>query len=764
MTARPSVRSLLKVVLAGLLLLAIAVPAHAIDQLLDLESEVTDQAGVLSPAEEQDVADALGQLRDDTGIQLFVAYIDTTGVEDVTAWTENTAAASDLGVNDALIVVAIDDRTYAMWASDSLQDDITQDEQDAILGEALEPALVDGDFPGAMIAAAEATGEAYGGSGAVPSEAPAATPTPQPGTVTPPSEGSSGGGLNITGILAVLLVIGGVLLVGRWLLTRRTTTKTQKAGLDQLNAEANRALLATDEALKDAANDVEFAAAQWGDQEVVPYRDAIKQADAELRASFGIRQKLDDAWPETPPERDRLLREIIERCTRAQGLLDAQEAKFDALQDLQAAAPAQLAALPTAIDALRDRNRAADATVARLQATYAPSAIGSVDGNVAEAGKAFDSAAAEAQRGQEVVKTKPSEGVVALRRAQEAIARGTQLVEAVERLGTGLDDAARRLPAELDAAARDVASARDAVARLGQAPPLPPVAGAPAPSIADPGAALRDAEAALDAARRAAAARPLDPLAALQQAVAANQAADAIVAQAADAQSRVARRRQAAETAIATAQGHVTRAVDFITTRRHGVGETARTRAAEAEMRLEEARAQLATNPDTAAASANRALALADEAYRLASGEFQQWNPGGGPVAGPYAGPYAGGGPSGAGLPGGPPRAPGGTSGGGDVFGAVLGGILGGILSGGGGGWTGGGSGWGGSPWGGSGGSGGIGTGGFGLPGPRRGGGGGGRSRGGGFSFPSSGGGGFGGGGFGGGGGGGGGRVRGGRW
>ena len=254
------------------------------------------------------------------------------------------------------------------------------------------------------------------------------------------------------------------------------------------------------------------------------------------------------------------------------------------------------------------------------------------------------------------------------------------------------------------------------------------------PQHADPAGALRAAEAALGEARRAADARPLDPLAALQRAVAANQAADAIVAQAADANAQVARRRQVADAAIAAAHGHVGRAIDYITTRRHGVGETARTRAAEAEMRLEEARGLVASNPEGATATANRAIQLADEAYRLAAGEFEGWSRSGGPVAGPYR-------PQGADA---------------EVIGAVVGGILGAVI---GGAARGGGrgSGWGGSPWGGAGG--GPMTGGFGLPGGGGGGGrssGGGRSHGGGFSMPS------GGGGFGGGGGGG--RVRGGRW
>ncbi len=723
----------LRATLVAILLLAFsAASVLALDEPPSLDSGVMDQAQVLSASEEREVQAALDQLREDLDVQLFVAYIDTIGGEDVNAFTEGTAIASSLGGNDALILVAMEERSYSMWVGSSL-DEITDAEIDDILTGALEPRLVDGDFAGAMVASAEAVGKAMGSPVvATPAAATARPATPVPTTSsggTGSGSGSSGGGINLAPIIAFLVIAFGLLLIVRTVLQRRRHSTVQTATLDTLNAEANRALLAADEALKDAANDVEFAAAQWGDAEVGPYREAIRQANDELRAAFALRQKLDDAYPEKPPERDAMLREIVARCTKADQLLDAQEQRFDGLRDLEAAAPAQLATLPPLVEALKARRTAADAIVIRLRSTYAPSATASVNGNLEEATKAIDAAAAEATRGAGIVSTRPSEGVVALRRSQEAMARATQLVEAVEHLGTNLDDAAGRLTSELDAASRDLEAARGAVSSLAQAPQLPPVtSGTPAP--ADPAAALRAAEVALGEARRTAEARPLDPLAALQRAVSANQAADAIVAQVADANTQVARRRQGAVTAVATAEGHVNRAIDYITTRRHGVGEAARTRAAEAEVRLEEARTLVAANPEGATATANRATQLADEAYRLAAGEFEGWKSETGPVAGPY-------------------RPGGGES---EIVGAVLGGIIGAVVSGAVGAGRGHGSGWGGSPWGGSGG--GSMTGGFGIPTgmPRSGGGGGGgRSRGGGFSMPS-------------GGGGGGGRVRGGRW
>jgi uncharacterized membrane protein YgcG len=693
-----------------------------------LRQAITDQADVLTADEERQVADDLERLRDEHGIQLFAAYVDTTGGGTVTDFATSTAEMNSLGGNDALLLVAIDDRSDALWVGPSL-DEVTDAEIDAILVDAVEPNLQRGDFAAAIVTGGEALAEAAVAEAiTLPSTAP---PAGQPTTAPSGGEvGDDGSRIDLTVPLVVLLIGGGILLIGWTAWNRRTSAKAAAARADQLSRDANRALLATDEALKDATNDVEFAAAQWGDGEVTTYRDAIAQASTELKAAFSLRHLLDDAEPDAPPERDRMLQEILERTETAQKLLDEQEQRFDQLRDLAQTAPQQLQTIGPVIDALRARQTAATTLGARLASDYAVSAIGSVAGNLTEADKAIASADAEAARGRDIAGTKVHDAVVALRHAQDGVAQATRLIDGVERLAQQLDEAAARLPAELAAAAADVSTASDAVSGA-RAQAAAPTAATPAPtegprptSVETPpvqasAAALDSAQRGLEEARRLAGERPLDPLAALAMATAANQAADAILAGLREAEVQRQRRVQLATSAIATAEAHVDRAADFITTRRHGVGRTARTRAAEADARLAEARSLEAADPEGALRAAQEATRLADEAYDRAAREFGAWDGGSGPVAGPYSAHDAGG----------------------DLAGAILGGIIGGILSGGGRG-----SGWGGSPWG----------------GPM-----GGSSRGGGFGLPGSGGGGgiglpgpFGGGG----GGGGGGRVRGGRW
>ena len=159
---------------------------------------------------------------------------------------------------------------------------------------------------------------------------------------------------------------------------RRARAKAAAAHADQLNRDANRALLATDEALKDATNDVEFAAAQWGDAEVAAYRDAIAKATAELKAAFALRQLLDDAEPERAARtRPDAAGDPQAHRRPPRKLLDEQEQRFDQLRDLERTAPAQLQAIGPQSSTPRARRAGGGHRRygARLAGAYAASAV-----------------------------------------------------------------------------------------------------------------------------------------------------------------------------------------------------------------------------------------------------------------------------------------------------------------------------------------------------------------------------------------------------
>ena len=700
---------------AALALAAMAVLPAVAEDILQLDGAVTDPTGALAGSERaiEDASTAAAR----EGIQPFVLFVSTTGDRSAEDYAFETASANSLGVDDALILVALDDRTDYIWLSDGL-DAITDDELDGIISGVLEPGLREGDFPAATIATIEALAEAVSTEPTVPTEPPL-VPTVPPADGGGGGAGSDGGGIGLGTILAIGLVGAGGFLVWRRL-RRPTAAPVAPDGgpvapppvdLPTLSRQANALLIATDERIRDAGQEVDFAEAQYGDEAVTELRQAVATAKADLAAAFTVRQRLDDDVPEDDATRRAMLQDIVDRTTRAQETLDAGTDRIRELRDLERDAPRTLVELPARIEAVEDRIPAAEVTLAGLRG-YADATWTPVRGNLEEVRKGLAGArdaviAGSAAAGDE----DRSDVAVATQQALEGVTGATALLDAIDTLAASVAEAERRLPGELREARADLDAAASAT---------DPTASATLST------ARAAAEAALGRAQLAADARPLDPLEALRLATEAHRAADALLVQARDAAAAADRLRLTVQASIGTATGQVERAASYIEGRRRGVGETARTRLAEARRLLAEAQAMAVSGPTQAAELAGRSGRLADEAYQLAQADFSDWDQGG-----PGWGQRSG-------TPDGDQTA--------EILGQILGGVIGGVLAGGSGGGRRGG-GWGGSPWGGGG-----------MPDLGGLGGGGGGGLGGGWGR----GGGFGSGGFGGGGGGG--RGRGGRW
>ena len=525
-----TVRRLLAAAPAVLVALVLSTGAAAGQQTLPrLDDVVTDLADVLDAGGEQKLESSLGSIAADEDVQLWALFVDTTGVEEPTAYASQTAAENGLGTNDALLMVAADDRTYALWVADGLAD-VTDAEIDRILGDLVEPRLVDGDWSGAAIAAAQGVVEASRGE------------LRRPG----------GDGLDLTLVVVVALVVIGALLVGRALLTRRRLEAAERKERDRLAREANAALLALDEKLRDAEQELGFAEAQWGQEEVQRFRASILEATGQAKAAFAIRQRLDDREPETPAQRKAMLAEIVQRTGAAGRLIDDQLGQLDRLRDLEQTAPDQLRALGPRIEELRRRLDAAEQTLEGLTRTYAAEVVRPVSGNLVEARKALEGSRGEVERGLGAVAGGDTRSAaVAVRRAEEGVARAGELIDAVERLATDVEQARERIGALLAEVETDVATARRAIfdeELRGTDPGLPD--------------RLAAAERLLGDARRTAAAGDADPLTALEQAEAANRSIDDVLAavqKAEDAERRLAASLQAT---LASARARVDRAVD----------------------------------------------------------------------------------------------------------------------------------------------------------------------------------------------------------
>ncbi|GAA3927484.1 TPM domain-containing protein [Streptomyces gulbargensis] len=635
--------------------------AHADDPAdLSRDGQITDRVDALGDREAA-VAAALERLYEDRRIQLFVVYVRDFSGRSAPDWADATAARNGLGADDVLLAVATRARQYAHSADPAGR--LTQAQLDEVARTAIEPALRQNDWAGAAIGAAD-------GYGAVLAGRPVPAPSITPGPADP---GPAGGGSWGADLVLPLVLVGGAGAVAAYAYAkrrRRTATRTTPQGgqgwgapppeqappsLDALDAEARRTLVATDDAVRTSQEELGFASAQFGEAAVERFTEALAFAKEQLTASFRVRQRLDDAFPEDAGERRNMLEEILRRCAEANARLDAESEDFDRLRALERTAPEALASVEAAFREQTGRVVTAGAALTAMRERYADSAASPVAGNVEQAKDRLVFATTHINEArQRVDEGDNGGGAVHIRAAEGAVDQAARLIDAVDRRAVELAEAVGKLPGALSETDADLADARGLLKGTSEGV-----------STADLQGRIARAETVAAEVRLAGEAGRYDPLEALRRVEEADAALDEALRGARERESGDRRARALLEQAMLTARSAIGAASDYVTTHRGAVGSEARTRLAEARRRWEKAETLAAAgDPRTALAEAQRADGLARLAQELAERDVHA-----------YSGP------------GGPGGVPGVGAGGGGLGGAVLGGILlGGLFGGGGGG------------------------------------------------------------------------------
>lgn len=628
-----------------------------------LAGPITDDVDAIG-GRTAEVQSSLNALQDATGTQLWVWYTDTLDGADSGEFATETAKDSGLGSTDLLLVIALDDRAYGYWKGDGVG--ISDAGLEDILSKYLEAGLRARDYPGAIFRTANALADAM-----------TATPGPPEKTLTPdgggvivpppigPTPGDAGGGSPwdsiLVGAIALVLLGGGTWWVLRSQRRAVAGAATRSAAGEptadllalapkELDELANRILVETDDAIRDSDQELGFAQAQFGDDAAAPFIAAVAAARHDLKGAFTIRQRLDDATPEDAPTRRQMLIDLVIASRKAQARLRAEADRFEQLRALEKEAPGILAGLAAKADALEARLPAAQATTTGLGA-YADADWDAVASNVEKAKSRIEAVRAAADQGtQALASGTPGVAAHAAKLGEDGLAQGAAFLDAIDRLAAELEKARTEVDAELAAATADLARAK-ASAAVG--PPDPDVAG----KLAEVDQLLAEARTALDPPKP-------DVTGAYDKARRANAAADAIEAGIRDAREEAARAVARLKASLYSAKVAVTRASDYVSGQRGGIGAEARTRVAEANRHLETALALAPTDPAGAQAEADAAVSLAGQAEQLARQDYDRWND-----------PFRGGPPAGWG---------GGRGAGSDIGGAIIGGIIGSLLSGGG--------------------------------------------------------------------------------
>lgn len=628
--------------LAATASIATASVASATDPLQLDPGHVTDHAGVLSSSEENAVETRLEQLAQNSSSDLYVVFVDEfTSPSDRVAWADQVATANNLGPEQYLLAIAVEQRAYYISAasggplSDSRLDDIEQK---------IQPLLGQEDWDGAVLLAAD---EIQGDGGA----------------------GLMRGVLIFVGVAAA---IAAVWLVIRFMAKRRREAAIRARGAmpehpdpddpfsaltdDQVETQAGSAIVRADDAITSSREELGFAIAQFGEEATAGFTEVIEAARAKMAEAFDLKQKLDDEVEDSVHDRRAWHIRIIGLCDEIDAMLDDNTEAFDALRALQQNAPQELERVSrerAAVDGVIAP--AADALTA-LADEYDDQALATVIDNpvqaqerVALADRSIEAASAAIAAGE------TGRAAFAIRTAEQAVAQAAQLATAITALGAQLADAENQSRTLLVELQNDLATARQ----------LPDPDGAITAIVSSVDAQVRQAESSITGARRS-------PQRALDALTAANTQIDAAIAQARERAENARRQSQLLVQTINQAAMEIASTRQFIETRRGTIGPDARTRLAQAEVSLNQAIALQAADEPAALAEANRALQLIRQAGGQARNDVAM-----------YQTPRIQYGDSGwdGGLFGGGSRARADSG----LAGDILGGIIGGLLSGGGG-------------------------------------------------------------------------------
>lgn len=582
----------LGLVLAG----AMAAPGAAAEQPARLDTYVTDSAGALDRADADRVRAAVDRLYADQRVRLWVAYVGDFAGARPQDWAAQTVRQSGFGDRDLLLAVATRDRAYAFDGRPT--GGMSESELDRILTDQVEPALRDNRWADAGVAAAEGIGSTM-----------------------------SGGGVSVVPVLfigaLIVLALAGLLLYQRHrrrvrnraqLAQARETDPTDSAALaalplEALHARSREILVELDNAVRTSTEELDLAAGEFGDTAVLPFRTALENARAATAKAFAIRQRLDDAVPETPDEQRAMLIDLITTAGHADRELDARVAEFDAMRDLLIDAESRLDALTRDIVDLTGRVPRSEAELARLRGTHPASVLAPIADNVTMAREriAFaDECVGDGRR--EIARPVGEQGgaVADIRAAEGALGQARTLLDAVDGAAADIQQARAGLPAVLEELRGDLDTSSELTEHGGR-------------ELAEAVAAARTVLAAADTAAAA------DPLGVFHDAVVADGALDRALAAAGDRKTAVEDLMRRLDRALGDAAGRVRMAGDFIATRRGAVGAMPRTRLSEAQRHLDEAQRMRTEDPAAALDHARTAADLAGRALGEAQAGVQTW-------------------------------------------------------------------------------------------------------------------------------------------
>lgn len=588
---------------AGIALIAgLGAPALATSP-VTISTSVTDPSDWLSDSQVSEISSSADEAGS-AGLQVyFVTVPDFSGAEPI-EWCKTSGVNSGLSNQSIVYVIAYEERMFTTCGNADQQvvtdSDITRATSAAkkVLAKS-NPLDTDTTTDAATTFISTLTSTVTGQASSSSSHS---------SSTGAPSSGKSGFGWIRT--VVVVVVIGGLIVFFvKRNKAKGASTPAPKATADHpwapgdqlpsltedqvlaLTNQSSALLLQADELVRSAADELDFARAQFGETKTDAYAKALSAAQAGIAKAFASQQTMNEA-PDSRSRTEAALT-LQHELNQVMPALVEQQKAFSQLRDEEASVPTQATDVKTRILEAIAALPSVEAELTALQTLYSSTTVASLMDNPQQARALLDSASVAANQATSLATSDPSAALVQLDIARRALAMAGHQTEAIM-------SAKHDLAAANEVLTKAIASI---TSDLSDVTTLKADSAAFAPLVAEAQKAVAEAQSA-----RAGSA---DPLAALENLRLAESQLDAALEPLRSQADARERKVQAARNAVSDAQAQYARANSYIQGRRGVIPLDVRSTLAEAKAELDQAVALVQTDPDQATTLAKSARSVA---------------------------------------------------------------------------------------------------------------------------------------------------------
>lgn len=571
-------------------LIALGAPAFATSP-VTTSGIVTDPGGWLSDSDRSDIETAARTART-KGITIDVVVVPDFSGQKPDAWCKASATASSSKDSDILYAIAYNERSDVFCSkkapvSQTVLDNAQRQAEATLTSNPLtasDTAIGAQTFINSVVSGYQS-----------PSSTGSSSSRSSSSRTSSPGSGS---------MLVMLIIVGGGVIA---LLVHNNSRRSRGAGTAKTPAQAanmpgmsvaetvtlaNRQLLSADEQVRSAADELDFARAQFGIAATDEFARTLEAARAAVARGFERQKQMEDATGDA--EKRSIASAIMRDLGENMNPLSAVQAAFEQRRSEQATLPSRITEASERLVEQRGDLERATAELAAIAGIYPAQMLTSLQDNPEQAHALLETAASAIEAAKQAVDTDRALAESTLDTAHRALMMAKHQTDAIFSAKSDLDAIRDRLGAAIGSISADLADVTSLRAEPAVFDPL----------VADARAAIAEGQAALM--------NNGDPLAALEHLRTSEANIDAALAPLRSQRENAEKARANAQAQISLAETAFERAERYVQGRRGAIDLSVRSTLHDSEQSLKAARAAISSDPAKASALASDARAKAD--------------------------------------------------------------------------------------------------------------------------------------------------------